>query len=619
MLKTLAFVALTAFVAGAIGPDLALAAPSATEILDANRAATGGTAWDGKATLKVDYAYAGQGMTGKIESLSDLKTPRFVDSYQIGPMSGAMGFDGKQAWEKDPSGTVDVKAGGDTLQLAINDGYRRTNGWWKADRGGAEIASEGEKTDGGTTYDVLTVTPKGGKPFEAWFDAKTHLLARVIEKQGAMPMITKLSDYRDYDAVMLPRVTESVAADGKNQQTQTLTTATFLPAQPETAYAMPVAKVADYSIEGGATETTFPFQLINNHIYAEAKVNGKGPYTFIFDTGGLNLVSPATAEALGLKSEGSMDGRGAGTGTIKAGFTRVKQLTLGKASVDDQLFIVMDLNAMKNIEGIPMPGMVGFETFRRFVTRIDYGAKTITLIDPAKFDAKDAGTPVPFVLNDRVPEVHGSFEGIPAVFDIDTGARDALTLNGPFAKEHDVIAKHPGGFTTVTGWGVGGPSTGYVLRAGSVKLGPVEVQNIVADVNDQKAGAFAGSEYSGNVGGGTLKRFVVTFDYHNKIMYLKPVAGPVADIDTYDRAGMWFNESPQGFEIVAVTKGSPAEAAGLEKADVITAVDGKPAKEIKLYDLRRRLRNDAPGTIVDFTVSRGGEIKDIKVTLKDLI
>ena len=619
MRKTLAFVALAAFAAGATAPDWAFAAPTAAEILNANHAATGGAAWDGRATLKTDYAYAGQGMTGKIESLTDLKTPRFVDSYQIGPMSGAMGFDGKHAWEKDPSGTVDIKAGGDTRQLAVNDGYRRTNGWWKADHGGAEIASDGEKTDGGTAYDVLTVMPKGGKPFEAWFDAKTHLLARVVEKQGAMPFITRLSDYREHDGIMLPHVTESVAEDGKNQQTQTLTAASFLPAQPDTAFAMPQAKVADYSIEGGAGETTFPFRLINNHIYAEAKVDGKGPYTFIFDTGGLNLVSPATAEALGLKSEGSMDGRGAGTGTIKAGFTKVKRLMLGKASVDDQLFIVMDLNAMKNIEGIPMPGMVGFETFRRFVTRIDYGARTITLIDPAKFDAKDAGTPVPFVLNDRVPEVHGSFEGIPAMFDIDTGARDSLTLNGPFAETHAVKASHPGGFTTVTGWGVGGPSTGYVLRARSVTLGGVEVQNIVADINDQKAGAFAGSEYSGNVGGGILKRFVVTFDYHNKVMYLKPVAGPVADLDSYDRAGMWINEAPEGFKVVAVTAQAPADAAGLKEGDTISAVDGKPAKEIKLYDLRQRLRTDAPGTAVRFTVKRGGKTRQIKVTLKDLI
>ncbi len=74
-----------------------------------------------------------------------------------------------------------------------------------------------------------------------------------------------------------------------------------------------------------------------------------------------------------------------------------------------------------------------------------------------------------------------------------------------------------------------------------------------------------------------------------------------------------------GFKIFDVTKGAPAEAAGLKKGDVITAVDGKPVGAIKLYDLRERLRNDPAGTAVAFTINRDGASKEIKVTLEDLI
>lgn len=618
MRKTLAFVALTAFAAGATAPDWAFAAPSAAEILSANKAATGAAAWTGKAALKADYDFSGQGLTGKTHALSDLTTIRYADSYEIGPLKGAGGFDGSKAWEKEPSGTAAYQEGGDARPLAINEAYRRANLWWQPGFGAASVSAR-EETQDGTAYDVLTVTPKEGSAFDAWFDAKTHLLSRIVEKQGPLAIIITMSDYRRSDGVMLAHKIVSVAEDGKNETTQTLTSATFLPPQPDTAYAMPKTKVADYRIEGGKHETTIPFKLINNHIYAEATVNGKGPYQFVFDTGGLNMVTPPTAKALDLKSQGELDARGAGTSTMKASITSVKQLKVGEAVIDQQLFVVLPLNTMEQVEGVPMPGMVGFETFRRFVTRIDYGNKTITLIDPKHFDAKDAGTPVPFVLNERIPEIKGSFEGIPAVFDIDTGSRSSLTLNGPFAAKHDIKAKHPKGVQAVAAWGVGGPSTGYVTRGAAMKLGDVEIKNVVTDINDQKQGAFAGSEYSGNVGGGVLKRFVVTFDYHNKIMYLKPVAGPVDDLGTYDRAGMWFNEAPEGFKVVAVTKTAPAEAAGIKEGDTITAVDGKPAKTIKLYDLRRRLRNDAPGTVVDFTVMRGSETKDIRVTLKDLI
>ena len=61
---------------------------------------------------------------------------------------------------------------------------------------------------------------------------------------------------------------------------------------------------------------------------------------------------------------------------------------------------------------------------------------------------------------------------------------------------------------------------------------------------------------------------------------------------------------------------TPAAAAGFKAGDEITAVDGKPAKSIPVYEMRRRLRDEAPGTVVTFAVKGKG---DVKVTLKDLI
>ena len=65
------------------------------------------------------------------------------------------------------------------------------------------------------------------------------------------------------------------------------------------------------------------------------------------------------------------------------------------------------LDSMENTEGVAMPGMIGFETFRRFVTRIDYGNKTITLINPKDFDPKDAGTAVPIAFDGNNVEIAG--------------------------------------------------------------------------------------------------------------------------------------------------------------------------------------------------------------------
>jgi hypothetical protein len=601
-------------------PTLVLAAPSGGEILDAYKTATGGNAWDSKITLSADATVVGYGLTGTAHTVADLKNGRSVSEFKMGPASGANGFDGRIPWQKDLSGTVTLQQGGDAQVLAINDAYRTSGEWWQPDRGGAAIVDHGEKTEGGATYEVLTITPKGGKPFDAWFDADTHFLAKTIEKQGSRTVTTTLSDYRPVDGVKLPYKTVVDTGVGeKYLQTITLTKAEFLGPQPEETYAPPKVTVADFSIAGGAPETQIPIQLINNHIYGEAKVDGKGPFTFIFDTGGADILTPPLAKEMGLKVEGALPGTGAGEGVMEGGFTHVDQLEVGNAILKKQLFMVMPLDALNRIEGTTMPGMVGYEVFRRFVTRIDYGSNTVTLIDPKHFDPKNAGTAVPFTFNDSIPEVMGTFEGIPAKYDIDTGSRAELTLTKPFAEKHGLRASHPKGIDAVDGWGVGGPSTGYVTRGKSMTLGPVTIEGIVTALASQDKGAFSGSDYSGNVGGGILKRFIVTFDYDHQVMYLKSLPGPIKDTGTFDRSGMWINETDNGFRIADVTKGGPAEAAGLKVDDVITKVDGKPVADIHLYDLRRRLRNDRPGTVVTFSVTEGTASKTVKVRLRDQI
>lgn len=594
----------------------AQAAPSVAQILTANKAAVGQPP-KGKPTLQTDYALTAFGMTGTVTIQTDSVQGWNVTRMVLGAIKENSGFDGRSPWDQDTSGVVTTQDTEEYKQLAVNQAYRDSNTWWRTDRGGAIITAV-QKTEDGKNYTVLTVTPKNGKPFDAWFDATSHQLAKVVEKHAADTNISRFSAYSAVSGYKIPtKITTDTGKGEKYLITQTLTKARFLPAQKQTDYAPPKMQVADFTIVGGATETTVPFTLVNNHIYGTAKFNGK-PITAIFDTGGLNLVTPKTAAGLGLKTEGTIPGGGAGEGIMEGGISHADRIDVGDATIHNQQIFILPLDAMAHVEGIPMPGMIGYETFRRFVTRIDYMAGKLTLIDPAKFDAKEAGTEIPFILNERVPQIKGSFEGIPATFDIDTGSRSELTVNKPFAERNNLRATHKG-VDAVSGWGIGGPSTGYVTRVSEITLGDVKVPNIVADLADQNKGAFAGDDYNGNIGSGLLKRFIVTFDYAHRKMYLKPQPLPVTDISVYDRAGIWINQSADGFEVVAVTRGSPAEAAGLQKGDHITAIDGKPAADMSLADTRKRLRNDAPGTKIDFSISRDGKAQNATITLRDQI
>ncbi|TAN03729.1 MAG: PDZ domain-containing protein [Rhodanobacteraceae bacterium] len=603
--------------ASALG--VAQAATDPASILSAYRAASGGNAWNGKAVMKTVSKITGQGLAGTDTSVVDLRQGYSTDHFTLGPASGAQGFDGKNVWQQGPDGAVNLEKGGDALPLALDQAYFNANLWWRADFGGAQVKALGNKPCGSSTCSVLKITPKGGLPLQAWFDTGTHLLDRTVQTVGAETATVYMSDYRSVDGVKVPYKTVTDTGHGKQYlQTMTVTAVTFLPEQPVAVYAPPKSVMRGISIAGGATQTTFPFRLINNHIYADAWVDGHGPLLFIFDTGGQNILVPSTAKALGIKIEGAMPGMGVGNKTANYGLAKIASLRIGDATFENQVVGVLDFEP-NGVEGVDIKGMVGFTAFKRFVTRIDYGGHQMTLIDPDHFNPKDAGTPIPFVFDGDLPEVTGTFDGIPGKFQIDTGSRAALTLTGPFAKQHDLRAKNPKGVVAVDGWGVGGAAHGYVTRGKLLTIGPVKIPGVVTTLSMQKKGAFAMPSYQGNIGGAILKRYVVTFDYAKHVMYLKPITGRVADLDTYDRSGMWINQAQDGMQVMDVTAHGPAEQAGIKAGDVITEVNGKPATSLHVYDLRRMLRDEASGTVVHFTVLHDKQTRKVVVTLRDQI
>lgn len=588
--------------------------PSARLLLAANRAAVGD---DGKpGTLDTRFAYSGQGLTGVTRSVTDRASGAYVDSYDIGPMRGASGYDGRMPWMQDISGAYTPQDGGDRAAVAINEAYRNANLWWRADHGGASVGFKGRGTIDGAAAYHLVVTPRGGKPFDAWFDATTHLLTRIDEQQQFLTITTR---YRDYARKHGMRLAHTVTVDSgtgpAGLQSMKLTRFDIGPMRPLSAYSRPVEAPTGARIDGGAAETTVPFRLANNHVYVDAMVNGKGPFPFIVDTGGHTILTPSTVAALGLESQGSAPSTGAGENVATNGYAKVREIAVGGMRMRDQTAFTLDF-AARQTEGFEVGGMIGFEFFRRFAVRIDYQAGTMTIIDPARFDPEGAGTPIRFLFYDHVPQVEGRFGDLPGRFAIDTGSRSEIDLTTPFVERAGLRDAYPGGVLVVSGWGVGGPVRSHVVRGKSLTLGPVTVANPVASLSTAKAGSFSDANYEGNVGSGFLKRFVVTFDYAHQVMFLKPIVPPPADAGTFDKAGMWINVGNGGFEIADVADGGAAKEAGLVVGDIIIAIEGKPAASLTLSEARELFRMRPDGTLVHVDVVRSGTPATVALALR---
>lgn len=594
------------------------AAPSVDAVLAADRVASGGDARAGRTSLRVVYAYDGQGLTGQVTALTDLTTGRYVDVETAGPAKQVEGYDGEKAWVQDPSGAIAIQTGGDAPALAVNEAYRRANLWWRPDRGGAAIVARGEQTDGARTFDVLAVTPKNGKTFDAWFDARTHFLARVVEAQGPETVTTDFSDYRAVDGAPAPFRIVIRHGDPKFDEHLTVQSAAFEAAPPADAFAAPSSGPPDHGFVDGGKSTTVPFRLANNHIYAQVSLNGR-PFEFLFDSGGQNVITPQTARTLHLSVTGSLEGGGAGENHVAFGLTKIDRIGIGAAFVKSQVFPVVALDEMTKVEGVTQHGIIGYETFRRFVTRIDYGARTITLIDPHRFDPATAGVAVPFRIDGTNIIVAARIDGQDGGFILDTGSRGSVTLATAFAKAHGFDPDRVAGVRGVTGWGFGGVSRGVALRPASFSIGPFVLQRPVVDLSTDTGGAFADPSIAGNIGGGVLKRFVVTLDYDHATLYLKPVRGPIADLDTFDRAGLWINRSPAGYKVVEAIAGAPAAEAGLQAGDDIIAVNGISARRLSLDATRRLLRTRPPGAVVVLQVRRNNHLKIVRIRLRDLL
>ena len=608
--------ALVFTLATAIAPATAVTGTTDPQaILARVKEATGGAAWDRITSTHTTLVLETGGLKGTAEGYEDVLTGRFVGHFQLGPVSGANGFDGATVWSQDSSKQVRIEEGGEAREAAANDAFRSALGYFFPGRWAAQLELVGEKSEGERRFLVVRATPKGGRPYEIWIDAKTSLIDHTVEKASIETRTVFYSDYRELQGVRIPFAQRSTNGEEKYDQLISVESIELNVALSADQFAPPAPPPPDFAIAGGSA-STIPFELLNNHIYLQVELDGKGPFRMLCDTGGANIVTPELAKKLGLPTEGALQGRGVGEQSEDVGLTKVEALQVGDVTLQNQVFAVFPLASLAKVEGVPFDGLVGYEIFKRFVVTVDYEGSRLELTLPEAFDYTGQGTVVPFKFNGHIPQVEGEIDGIPGKFDIDTGSRASLDLLGPFVEKHGLRAKYAPQLEGVTGWGVGGPARSAIGRAQLLKLGEVTVTAPIIELTLQQKGAFTDPYVAGNVGAGVLKRFNIVFDYGRQRLIFEPNAN-YAEPDAFDRAGMWMNEADGGLEVMDVFAGSPAAEVGIKAGDQILAVDGQPVSSLPA--LRQRFRSDPPGTKVRLEIRTGSARREVELMLRDLV
>ncbi|HEV3258471.1 MAG TPA: PDZ domain-containing protein [Gemmataceae bacterium] len=133
------------------------------------------------------------------------------------------------------------------------------------------------------------------------------------------------------------------------------------------------------------------FELLKTkHIAVQVKINGKGPYRVIFDTGApVSLLNNKVARLSGMVAKNARPPFFSLFGSM--GPTAINTLELGDLKVKDSGAVVMDHPTVELLSKAlgPIEGIVGFPFFARFKMTIDYQAKKMTFV-PNGFDPPDA-------------------------------------------------------------------------------------------------------------------------------------------------------------------------------------------------------------------------------------
>lgn len=374
------------------------------------------------------------------------------------------------------------------------------------------------------------------------------------------------------------------------------------------------------TLAGGARLSTTPFELIDNRIFLQATINGAGPFSMIFDTGGSNIVTPDVARAAGLAFGEAFEMNGAGAGKLPAWATKVASVASAGFAMRDIDFTILPLDTISDAIGFyRLDGLFGHEVLSRFVVRIDYDAGEIAFAEryaTPKFWRDAEAFDFDFV--DALPSLAAQWQGEKARFVLDTGDRSSLTLFAPFTDARDLRKKAR--YRSVTGWGVGGPILADLLRTERLDLGAHALSGVTTRLPVATSGVFGTDIAAGSIGAGVLKRFAAVYDYRARKIYLERGA-MFGAADPVDLAGMWIVGDPgsrgRSIRVHTVDAQGPAESAGVVAGDRIESVDGRPAAEIGAVALRQLFATGPAGRRIALALQRSGARREATITLAD--
>jgi predicted aspartyl protease len=245
----------------------------------------------------------------------------------------------------------------------------------------------------------------------------------------------------------------------------------------------------------------------------DVRVNGKGPYRFILDTGAsMTVIDAALKAELKLPTMPGMRAAAPGHGPAPE-IVSVDSLSVGGARLRGVTAALMPLGAFLTGEQAPR-GVLSASVFPGHLVTFDYPSRRIVLKRGA-LERADSTTTHAYGEDDPLPTVPIRIAGREMRVHLDTGSSSGLMLPARFLEELPLASKpQPGGTAKMHGGEVA------VTKArvdGPIAIGRYTLDLAEVSFADLKPGF---GPPRGNIGFQVLRQFVVTLDSRNRLVRL---------------------------------------------------------------------------------------------------
>jgi predicted aspartyl protease len=421
---------------------------------------------------------------------------------QSGSYTTASGFFNGQGWNQDENGLVLLRS--DFRRFADPNNQALLH---------PEDLANGVRVLGLTTTQpqeyVIEVNPPGGSDQFRYYDAKTFLLDKFVTLDADMHQhVTEFSDYRPFFNTMRPFHIHSY--DGRPQNDTVTDT---ISAEKAPADAPPVTMPVSRKLFEIDKPMVIPATFARSGIIVRVTINGRG-LDFLLDSGASGLaIDPGVAHQLGLSAYG-VTNQTIG-GDVDLSRTRVPEMQVGPLQLKDVAFTVVPLSRYE--DGLRIVGILGCDFIASAIVGIDFQKSTVTMYPPP-FDSRAIGAyALPLQLDDGVPRVQASFEGVPGFFLVDTGAMGTVAYQTYVEKLKSATPLLEQGSSLSV---VGGVVPAQLRQLTDLEFGGIRFGDAAVFV--PSSSTFNLSDYDGILGRDVLSQYQLFFDYAKRQLYIKP-------------------------------------------------------------------------------------------------